>query len=344
MISQSTIDALRDRTPEYLERVHGVSDIRKQFTVPWREDAHPSCKYAPKTHTIIDTARSEARNVFQLAGTDFGIENFPDQVRKVAEILGEHVDDDGLPMSAAPRKKHVTIIDPPKDAGFAEDVIGACLEAANTLMTADEAEMGRRWLVSRGITEDTWLRFGLGYVRNWRQKRIHESFSVCEKKGNVSGFITIPHFVADGSVRYCVLRTVVSDGATDQEPNHKEWVPKGIVRPLYNEHFLSKSLDAVAVAEGPIDAISLTIMTGVPAIGLGSTSMVNRFCSVLYHAKPDQRPRKIVVNMDSADKAGSKAAMVISSFLDKLQVPHSELQMPAGIKDANEWLQSRAMR
>ena len=333
-IAQTAIDALKARMPDYLERVHNITDLRRQFPVPWRHDEHPSCKYAPKSLTIIDMSRSEAKDVFQLCGSDFGIERFPDQVAKVADILGEQVCEGEEPIRR--KRNDGPLFDPPDAAGFDEDVRDACITACRDLLEADYAEPGRKWLQGRGFAESgTWVRYGLGYVGKWKTKCIHRAFSV--HAGPAVGFVTFPYFFADRSIRYCALRTVVPQ-TYGGDKYRKEWCPKGITRPLYNEHYLKSGLDAVAVCEGPIDAISLAVMTGVPTVGLGSTSMVARFCSVLYYAKPEERPGKVILNMDADGTAGPAATAKMASFLDKMKIEHNELAMPSGVKDANAWL------
>ena len=338
-VAQTTIDALKERMPDYLLAVHGVDDVRRQFTVPWRVDVHPSCKYAPSTHTVIDMSRNVAKDVFQLCAIDFGIdaEDFRGQVEKVAEVLGEHVIEGSS--TYKPKRKVQPKYAEPKSAGFNDNVHNACMDACRALLVADYAEPGRNWLQDRGIVDrEQWVRFGLGYVRNWHQKDIHPSLAKSKIVEGAAGFVTIPYFAAEGVVHYCVLRTVMPQGVKCAGDS-KEICPKGIGRPLYNEHYLTSGLDAIAVAEGPVDAMSLTIMTDVPAVGLGSTSMANRFNSVLYYAKPEARPRRIVLNMDSDVTAGPEAAAKMAELLDEIKVDHSKLKMPPGVKDANEWLQ-----
>lgn len=328
--------------PEYLERVHGVANVKKPFCVPWREDNHPSGGYSTKTYCVIDASRNEAKDIFALCGCDFGIDYFPDQVRKVAELLDEQVEEcagifHNVKTSDKPR------YEAPERKGFDEDVSDACMRACRMLLLDDgraDVKRAHEWLRRRGFTDKkSWVDFGFGFVPVFHHKDIHRSFRV--KEDEAVGFVAIPHFNAKGEVHYCVLRTVMSSRA-EREPNRKEWAPSAIGRPLYNEHYLNAGMDTIAVCEGPVDAISLTIMTGVPAVGLGSTSMANRFCQVLYYTKPEKRPKRVVVNMDAFGTAAEEAAEMIEGLLDEIGVDHSKLRMPHDVNDANEWLQSRA--
>ena len=337
-VSQDTKDALKSRMPDLLS-YYGVTNTSRNFRAFWRDDADPSATYYPDTNLVYDHGTGETYDVFALVGRVDGIESFRDQVERVASILGEHVDESVCSWRRK-RKASRPLYDPPGRKGFDDDVREACMEACRVLLADEKSvavQRAREWLSSRGLADrDTWLAYGLGFVPAFRHMNIHPSFKV--KEDDAAGFVSIPHFDARGEIHYCVLRTVMSNRAA-HGPNRKEWAPKGVGKPLYNEHYLKAGMDTVAVTEGPIDAISLSVMTGVHVVGLNGTSNANRFCQVLYYAKPEQRPKCVVLNLDANDKAGADASDKIATFLDEIGVDHSELEMPPGIKDANEWLQ-----
>ena len=340
-VSQATKDKLKARMPDVLDH-YGVTNIRSNFCAFWRDDANPSATYYPDTYLVYDHGTGETFDVFALVGRIEGVEGFREQVERIASILGEQVEENPCSSRGVKRTSKRLLYEPPTCKGFDEDVRGACMASCRELLTATNssaASHGRRWLKSRGFTDyKTWIQFGLGFVSNWCGKEIHQLLKTCENKGNVAGFVSIPYFDGKGEVHYCVLRTVVPAWCTDQEPNLKEWSPAEVGKPLYCEHYLRASMDTIAVTEGPIDSISLTIMTGTPTVGLGGTSNTKRFCQVLYYAKPEQRPKKVVLNLDANDP-GRDASDKIAAFLDKIGVDHSVLRMPPGVKDANEWLQ-----
>ena len=338
-VSQATLDAMKARMPDVLGH-YGIENTGSNFRAFWREDTDPSATYYPDTNLVYDHGAGEAYDVFALAGKIEGVEGFRDQVDLVAAILGEQVEEGG-PAKRKRSAKRPTYT-PPERKGFEEDVREECMRACGILLSGDgsDVERAREWLRGRGFTDSgTWIHFGLGFVPAYRHKDIHPSFRV--KEDEAVGFVSIPHFGASGEVHYCALRTVMSRKA-EHGPIKKEWVPKNVGKPLYNEHYLGIGLETVAVCEGPVDAISLAVMTGVPTVGLNGTSMSTRFCQVFYFAKPEQRPKRVIVNLDANDEHGEKAAKEIASFLDGMGVDHSELKMPPGIKDANEWLQLRA--
>ena len=342
-VSQATKDIMKSRMPDLLAH-YGVTNLTRNFRAFWREDDDPSATYYPDSNTVYDHGSGETFDVFSLVGRVEDVDGFRAQVDRVAEILGEHVEEAALPHRAK-RKGEQAPFNPPERKGFDEDIRDACVTAHRALIEGGDmtgAWYARQWLHSRGfVNRETWLQFGFGYVANRRTKSIHSSFRVYED--DVADFVTIPHFDAKGEVHYCVLRTVIPEWA-NVAPNRKEWAPKNVTKPLYNEHYLNIGLDTVAVCEGPIDAISLAVMTGTPTIGLNGTSMATRLCALLYYTKPELRPRRIVLNLDAEkdgkpDKAGREAADKISKFLDKIGLDHSELKMPPGVRDANEWLQ-----
>ena len=155
-----------------------------------------------------------------------------------------------------------------------------------------------------------------------------------EQQLEAAGFVVIPFWDADfAEARYCMARTV-SRGRV----RNKEWRPKGVASPLWNEWMLSAGLAAVYVAEGLLDAMALAKMLDKPCMALGGTGGAGRFASVLAHTPRDARPGCVVVCMDE-DEPGRATAARIAGDLDRLGIAHAFLPpYPGGAKDADEWL------
>ena len=330
MVSERERDDLRASMPDLLRERCGITDLRRSFRCPSPEhdDSDPSAHYYENGHTVHCFGCGKTWDAFQLVGELDGIETFPDQAKAVADAVGYRLSEDGEPPRPRPKPKPRPLFDPPREAGGAE-----CFEAIGLAfgnLYAPGNEVGRRWLRWRGLDDGDAARFGLGFTRN--PKEIMPEFSVYEPEA--LGFITIPFFTGRecGSANYCMVRTV-SRG----EVRNKEWRPKGLASPLWNEWMLSAALPVVYVAEGLIDAMALSKMCGKPTMALGGVANAKRLAQVLYRVPERIRPRKVMVCMDE-DAEGRKAADAICGNLGLMGIAHSKLPpYPGGAKDADEW-------
>ena len=338
MISDFEKETLKGFMADVLRELFGVFDLRRAIHCPSpdHDDGDPSAHYYEDNRTVHCFGCGGTWDVFALVGMVFGLTGFVEQARKVAEIVGYHIDEDapgGRPAPMDMRKmKVVSELRPafpdPRDAG-AQDCSEACGFAFGELY-APGNEVGRRYLRYRGLDDDDAARFGLGFTRCPRN--VMDQFRVYEPEA--LGFITIPFWNEDFSeARYCMLRTI-SRG----EVRNKEWRPKGVASPLWNEWMLQAGLPCVYVAEGLIDAMVLTKVLNKSVMALGGTSNARRLAQVLHHGDRGLWPGKVVVCMDE-DDAGRKAAAAIRADLDRLGIPNSAMEpYPGGAKDADEWL------
>ena len=338
MIAQSDIDALRERMPEYLEIVHGVRDVRKKFPVPWRlTDAHPSCKYQKKTFTVIDTARNDAKDVFQLAGSDFGIDKFPEQVRKVAEVLnyGE-LSEDNSPVRK-PRRKPPRF-DAPADVSGGETPVLMFAELMGELFKSEDA---LSYLHGRGFSDRKIYQNCLGYIPS-KDVIVNDDGSkmfTMYEPNTPKGYIVIP-FPTDetfGTVNYCMIRAIPGE----IPPENKELRPTGWKSPLYREWLLSVNCKCLFVTEGLLDCLALEELIHRPCLALGGTGMRRRLGQVLNVTPVHLRPKKIVLALDD-DKSGREADSEIAADLDYLKIPHSSMQFPSYAKDPCDVLERRS--
>ena len=333
MVSGRERDDLRAMMPDLLRERCGVTDLRRSFKCPSRdhEDSDPSAHYYEDGHTVHCFGCGKTWDVFQLIGELDGIDSFPEQARAVAEAVGYRLDETPGARASRPRPKPKPRppFDEPREAG-AQDVLEQ-VGLAFADLYAPGNEVGRRYLRYRGLDDDDIARHALGIVRE--PKLVMPQFSVYEPEA--LGFITMP-FPTDSAftrVNYVMVRTI-SRG----EVRNKEWRPKGVASPLWNEWMLRESLPVVYVTEGLIDAMALGKLTGKPTMALGGVANAKRFAQVLYHTPPASRPGKVVVCMD-CDGEGRKAASRMCGDLAKIGVAHAVLpDYPGGAKDADEWL------
>ena len=326
------IEFLRGCTETVVCEVMGVTNPSQPIKCPnpEHEDSDPSAHFYAKDGLVHCFGCDGTWDVFALVGMVFGITGFREQVEKVAEIVGYRLEEDDGPPKLKPKRKPRPPFDPPREAGGA-DCYEAIGEAFGKLYSPG-GEAGRRWLLSRGIDDYDASNFALGFTTN--PKEILPQFNVYEP--NALGFVTIPYLnrAMDGA-DYCMLRTIPKEGA---EIRCKEWRPKGVPTPLWNEWALTASFGVVCVTEGLVDAIALNKLWRQPVVALGGTGNAKRLAQVLYAAKPEERPGVLLVCMD-ADDAGRKAAARISADLDKIGVRYKCLdEYPTGAKDPDEWL------
>lgn len=335
-ISDRDRDALREFMPDLLRELFGITDLSRSFRCPMpdHDDSDPSAHYYANGNTVHCFGCDKTLDVFTLVGVMFGVASFPDQARKVAEIVGYRLED----VPDAPKTTvEARIVRPPREPFDFPKPAGAqdCSEACGWAFAAlyeDGNEAGRQYLRSRGLDDDDAARYGLGFTR--APKKIMPQFRVYEPEA--LGFITIPFWSADFSeARYCMVRTI-SNGAV----RNKEWRPKGVTSPLYNEHLLTAGLDVVCVTEGLIDAMAANKMSGRKTVALGGVANAKRLAQVLYHADPASRPEKVIVCMD-ADEEGRKAAKRICADLNRIGIANAALPgYPDGMKDPDEVLMS----
>jgi len=333
MISERERDDLRESMPDLLHERFGITNLNRSFSClsPNHEDSDPSAHYYENGNTVHCFGCGKTWDVFSLIGEADGISGFADQARAVADIVGYRLgDDDGTGQEPRPRpkKKPRPPFDPPREAG-AENCYEQCGWAFGNLYTPGN-EVGRRYLRYRGLDDDDAARWGLGFTRDPRE--IMPQFRVYEPEA--LGFITIPFWNRDFTeAHYCMVRTI-SRG----EVRNKEWRPKGVASPLWNEWMLSASLPVVMVAEGLIDAMAIAKVVNYPVVALGGVANAKRLASVLYHTDADKRPGKVVVCMDEDDE-GRKTAEQICGNLGRMGVACNPVPpYPDGAKDMDEWL------
>lgn len=321
LYAQEYLSAIRERTDEVLLH-YGINPDRP-FCAPWREDNKPDVRLDKRRNLVRDFPKDETLNVFELVGRMEGIEAFREQVEKTAEILGIVPDDSSFTTTRPDAKPKKPRFELPRPAGYGADMQPYACEAQTFALMEAEGEPGRAYLISRGFNPDELLvHYGIGYTKNANRL---PKFKVYEP--HARGFITIPFF-ADAersTVVYIMARTIPGNGETI----NKEWRPKDVGSPLYQEWLVREGLPVLYVVEGLLDTWAMEALSGKPCIGLGSTSMVGRLSSLLAYTKPDERPAKVILALD-ADEAGRKAADKLAADLDELKIPHGTLEWPDG--------------
>lgn len=296
LASDAELDALRASMPRVLEMRCGVTDVRRAFACPdpAHEDSDPSARYYADKHLVHCFGCGRTWDVFQLVGMLDGVEGFSAQVGAVARCVGMALR--GGVVTRRDGRAAGRRAEPPRPAGGA-DCGDACRAAYERAFTA-EGDVARRWLRYRGLGDECLARYGLGFCADPRE--VMPEFRCCEPEA--LGFVTIPFWERDGlRCRYAMCRTLCAYGA-----RNKEWRPCGLASPLWREWLLSSAEPVVCVTEGPIDAMALERLVGVPTVALGGVGCAPRLASVLAAVPVLVRPRRVVVAMDE-DDAGRSA-------------------------------------
>lgn len=175
----------------------------------------------------------------------------------------------------------------------------------------------------RGISLDTLNRFKVGYVEHWQSpKALREG-----KNPPTSPRLIIP------TSKHSYIARDTRGNLTDEQKEFSK-MKTGNVH-IFNLSALWKSDKPVFIVEGEIDALSI-IDVGGEAVGIGSTSMVNKLLETIQSAK--QKPEQLLIIAFDNDKAGQDATAKLSEGLEKLNVLYFKYNIAKPYKDANEFL------
>lgn len=177
----------------------------------------------------------------------------------------------------------------------------------------------------RGISPALAQSFGLGFIPDWR----HPKVVVEGKNPPPSPRLIIP----TGKVSYLARDTRRADQIpADGEKYKKQKVGE---TQIFNAAAIQRATRPLFIVEGEIDAISF-YEVGAQAIGLGSTSMIDRLLEDLRRTKW-RTPEPFIIALDN-DDAGQRATAKLAQGLADLRIRYS-IANPAGeYKDANDAL------
>lgn len=168
------------------------------------------------------------------------------------------------------------------------------------------------YLNKRGISEEVANKYKLGYDANY-------TYST---GGKVWNALIIPT-----SKSSFVARNI------NLEADNKDRYRKVGASRLYNVRTLKEAVKPIFITEGELDALSI-IEVGGEALALGSTANYRQLLSLLEKEKPAQ---PLVLALDN-DEDGQKATELLTSELERLNIPFYRLNAYGECKDANEAL------
>lgn len=176
----------------------------------------------------------------------------------------------------------------------------------------------------RGISLETLNRYKVGYVAAWRHPKAPQAVP------------TSPRLIIPTSKSSYLARDTRRPMPQGAEQYAKSKVGKVHI---FNLDAL-KAEQPVFVVEGELDALSI-IDVGGEAVALGSTSMINRFITMVEERKP-RSPLILALDNDKPDKdgvnKGQEAEKKLADTLNGLQIPFYRQNITGKYKDANEAL------
>lgn len=336
---EATLDGMRERLADYVELEFGVDMTRGDVRClnPAHEDKSPSMHFYPSgekgPHLHCFGSCDSSFDVFDAAGWAIGSDDFKEQVRRVAAVLGVPLDDSSPLPAPRPKRPPKPAIEPPKpiEGPDVADAVKAAFWALFVDRPADGARKALEVLRSRGFSDRDIQANRFGWVRHpedmlpfgFRNAPRHPDGWIC---------LPFPNDDAFSSVRRCVFRPA------GWENPIKEYKQAETQYPLWREYLLSSGLPRVAVAEGVYDAASITAITGLPCVALMGSGGPGVLESVMAYTPKEMRPGALLIATDD-DKKGREFRDDIARMMAALGQPCESVgKFPGGAKDPNEML------
>lgn len=180
-------------------------------------------------------------------------------------------------------------------------------QAARGYKAALEGSPAEEYLADRGIHYGVAERFWLGYVADPMEG--HDRFR---------GRLAIPYLTPSGVVgmRFRALG--------DEDPKYDS--EAGQRTALYNVQDLHRSEPWIAICEGELDAVCMSGVVGVPAVGIPGVEHWSKKGSIWSRLFQDYS--SVLICMDP-DKAGQKAVKQIAAQVENPVV----IDLPADVND-----------
>lgn len=266
----------------------------------------------------------QSSDIIDIIGRQHGLDTFPEQLDKAAELYRLPIDPLKASSSSAYHNRdkterhtdaqaptHSSIHTPSAEAKAQTpaDYAAFFKEAHSHIKETDYPQ--RRGL-SAGVVE----RFMLGYVAEWRHPKAPEKVP------------TSPRLIIPTSRESYLARDTREDLTDDQREYSKSKVGKVH---MFNLKALQQAERPIIIVEGEIDALAI-MSVGGEAVALGSTVNVKALLKLLQTEKPAQ---PLILGLDN-DQAGTKAADELARGLEQLALPFYRLNLYGSAKDAGE--------
>lgn len=316
-------ELLKNKLPEYLDIVHGIKQPYTHFTCLNKEheggDSEPSMILNKKNPQYVKCFGRCGVNwdIFSLIKNDYGLESYPEQVKKACEVLG--IDDENATFHTQTRPKTDTKPQEPATLDLAE-YVKTC---------AEQIDQAAGYLQSRGISLETAKRFKVGfddyYILHTGKTR-QEVETLALETGRMMAdnlqAVIIPNdngsinarFIDNSKMRYNKQGNGIFNMAAVRIPG------------------------PVFITEGSFDALSFEEI-GYNALALNSVNNMNMFIEAL---KNETVKADLIIALDN-DAAGLEKVPELKEALRQQGIINVAAPIKAlygHFKDANEYLQN----
>lgn len=286
---------------DFLERFYGVPTTRNfKCLNPMHNDDNPSMGYDKNSNRAHCFGCGASYDIFDLVEIYFGIKDKGEQFKKVQEIYGGG--SSATKKSAKTIQKNENKVEKASKKQEIHDYIEACIKNAKKT----------DFFKTRGITDESVVRFGLGYD--------------VERKA-----IMIPY-----NKTYTYYQTRCIEKKKFFKPKSED----AGAEPLYNAEALKlKDKTPIFVVESPLCAISI-MQCGGMAISTCGTSGINKVITVVKKKAPKG---SLILCLDN-DEPGQRASLELSDKLKELKIKFITYNIADDCKDPNELLQQNPQK
>jgi replicative DNA helicase len=323
MTEEQAKDQLKAYLPEYLLEEHGidVAISRKNFhcLAGTHPDNNPSMSYDPKRNKvhcfsceadldIVDLIKID-HNLDTASAFRYGYERY--RIENPFQAKNDPLESPFPPFPSPSNDIRPSAPEAPLKANteLKWDYYQECSKRLN--LTDYPAK--------RGLSEELCKNFMIGYDPHYTEST----------GGTPWKALIIP----TGPQTYIARNTDPEADSSNRYRKHGE-------SRLLNEEALDRADKPIFIVEGEIDALSI-IEAGGEAIGLGSTSNINKFLKTLQERqKRKQQTENFFVLLLDNDETGQKATEYLQAGLESLSLPYFSTSLPDVCKDANDLLKA----
>lgn len=287
------------------------------------EDSDPSMSYDKARQKVHCFSCGADYDMFDLIGIRYDLSDNKEIFRKAYEHFGVTLDKE-IPHQSTKTGVLKTTTTNELNSFFKGDSENLTvnnyqqffIEARNEISDPDCL----KYLEKRGISKETAVKYGLGYIKDWQSPKALRENKIPPKTPR----IIIP--TSDQSYTACDTRVEIPE---NQQRCRK--MKEGNVH-IFNLEAITEKKPCF-ITEGEFDALSF-LELGYNALALGSTSNVNLFLKAIQ----DKEIREcLVIALDDDDK-GRETTQILAEQLSLKNIKYCLSNLYKGYKDANELL------
>jgi replicative DNA helicase len=299
MENSTAKDYAKTKIAEYLTSQFSVKSIRTNFRCVsgTHEDKKPSMSYDSGRYKVHCFSCNADYDIFDLYAIKHNLTpNSKEVFNGVYSWLGISIDKPNSDSFLQEKNTIDSLNDEVRDKGT--DYRQFFNEAQRNIADPDCV----KYLNKRGISTETAMKYGLGYVSDWQSPK-----GLLKNKN----LPKTPRLIVPTS-EYSYATRDIRDKLTDEQKKYSKTKEGGVN--IFNVEALKQELPCF-VTEGEFDALSF-LELGYSAVSLGSASNTRSF---LKKIKELSNNRSLIIVLD-ADKSGKKASEQLVAGLEELNI------------------------